>query len=60
MLVLNLAMAGVWVRLLSLPKPSLYGDILVLSSLGVYSLNGDAVDLVILWVIGMVGFVVRS
>lgn len=59
LLVLNLPMAGVWVRLLSLPKPWLYGGILVLSSLGVYSLNGNAVDLVILWVIGMVGFVMR-
>ena len=59
LLVLNLPMAGVWVRLLSLPRPWLYGGILVLSSLGVYSLNGNAVDLVILWIIGMVGFVMR-
>ena len=32
LLVLNLPMVGVWVRLLSLPKPWLYGGILVLSS----------------------------
>ncbi len=59
LLVLNLPMVGVWVKLLSLPKPWLYGGILVLSSLGVFSLNGNAVDLVLLWVIGMVGFVMR-
>ncbi|KQX43221.1 MULTISPECIES: tripartite tricarboxylate transporter permease [Ensifer] len=59
LLVLNLPMVGLWVRLLSIPKPWLYGGILVLASLGTYSLNGNAFDLVLLWIIGIVGFLFR-
>lgn len=59
LLVLNLPMVGIWVRLLTIPKPLLYGGILVLASLGTYALNGNAIDLVILWVVGLFGFVLR-
>lgn len=59
LLILNLPMVGIWVKLLSIPKPWLYGGILVLASLGIYSLNGNAVDLVLLWGIGIVGFFFR-
>jgi len=59
LLVLNLPMVSLWVRLLSIPKPWLYGGILVLASLGTYSLNSNAVDLVLLWVFGFVGFSMR-
>lgn len=59
LLVLNLPLVGVWVRLLSIPKPWLYGGILVLASLGTYSLNGNTFDLMLLWIIGLVGFVMR-
>ena len=37
LLVLNLPLVGLWVRLLSIPQPLLYGGILVFSTLGVYS-----------------------
>ena len=59
LLVLNLPMVGLWVKLLTIPKPWLYGGILVLASLGTYSLNGNAFDLVLLWGIGMLGFLLR-
>ena len=59
LLVLDLPMVGIWVRLLSVPKPWLYAGILVLASLGTYSINGNAFDLVLLWVIGMIGFTMR-
>ena len=39
LLVLNLPLVGLWVRLLSIPQPLLYGGILVFSTLGVYSLK---------------------
>ena len=37
LLVLNLPLVGLWVRLLTIPQPLLYGGILVFSTLGVYS-----------------------
>jgi putative tricarboxylic transport membrane protein len=59
LLLLNLPLAGVWVRLLHIPRPWLYGGILVFATLGAYSLNNNVVDLVILWIIGLVGFGMR-
>jgi len=59
LLVLNLPLAGVWVRLLAIPRPLLYAGILVFAGLGTYSLSGSTVDLVVLYVLGALGFVMR-
>jgi putative tricarboxylic transport membrane protein len=59
LLVLNLPLVGLWVRLLSLPAPLLYGGIIVFSSLGVYGLNRSVLDLVLLYAIGFIGFLMR-
>jgi putative tricarboxylic transport membrane protein len=59
LLVLNLPLAGLWVRLLRIPQPLLYGGILVFSTLGVYSLNNSTFDLVLLFVVGLIGFLMR-
>jgi putative tricarboxylic transport membrane protein len=59
LLVLNLPLVGLWVRLLANPQPLLYGGILVFSTLGVYSLNGRVFDLIILYVLGVVGYLMR-
>src|SRR3546814_20531015 len=59
LLVLNLPMAGVWVRVLAIPRPLLYAGILVFATLGTYTLNNSVVDLVLLYVIGALGFVMR-
>jgi putative tricarboxylic transport membrane protein len=59
LLVLNLPLVGLWVRLLAIPQPLLYGGILVFSALGVYSLNHQIFDLVILFVLGIVGYLMR-
>ena len=59
LLVLNLPMAAVWVKLLEIPRPWLYGGILVFATLGAYTLNNNVVDLVILWIIGLLGFGMR-
>ena len=37
------------------PRPLLFGGILVLASLGAYSLNRSMLDLVLLYVVGGVG-----
>lgn len=59
LLILNLPLVGLWVRLLALPAPLLYGGIMVFSSLGVYGLNHSVVDLVALFVLGFAGFLMR-
>ena len=59
LLVLNLPLVGLWVRLLSIPQPFLYAGILVFSSLGVYSLNNSTFDLLMLFVVGIVGYLMR-
>ncbi|UEM02555.1 tripartite tricarboxylate transporter permease [Skermanella rosea] len=59
LLMLNLPMVGIWVKLLTIPRPWLYGGILVFATLGAYTLNNNVVDLVILWVIGLIGFGMR-
>lgn len=59
LLILNLPMAGVWVNLLRIPKHWLYAGILVLATLGTYTLNGNIVDIAILWIIGVLGFFMK-
>lgn len=59
LLVLNLPLVGIWAKLLTIPKPWLYAGILVFATLGAYTLNNNLVDLVILWVIGIIGFGMR-
>ena len=59
LLMLNLPMVGIWVKLLTIPRPWLYAGILVFATLGAYTLNNNVVDLVILWVIGLIGFGMR-
>lgn len=59
LLVLNLPLVGLWVRLLAIPKPFLYAGILVFASIGAYTLNNSVADLMLLFLIGIVGFAVR-
>jgi putative tricarboxylic transport membrane protein len=59
LLVLNLPLVGLWVRLLSIPAPLLYGAILTLASAGTYSINHSAFDVGLLYAIGGAGYVMR-
>jgi putative tricarboxylic transport membrane protein len=59
LLVLNLPLVGVWARVMLMPRRLLFAGILVLASLGAYSLNGSLVDLAILYLVGAVGCVMR-
>ena len=59
LLVLNLPLVGLWVRLLTIPRQWLYAGILVFATLGAYTLNNNIVDLVLLYVIGLIGFGMR-
>jgi putative tricarboxylic transport membrane protein len=59
LLVLNLPLAGVWARIMLVPRPLLFGGILVLASLGAYTLNRSMLDLALLYVVGAVGWGMR-
>ncbi len=59
LLVLNLPLIGLWVKVLAIPKPWLYGGILIFATLGAYSLHQSLVDLVTLYVFGLLGFAMR-
>jgi putative tricarboxylic transport membrane protein len=59
LLVLNLPLVGLWVRLLEIPKPILTAGILVLASAGTYSVNRSAFDVGLLYMIAIVGYVMR-
>jgi len=59
LLILNLPMVGLWVRILRIPKPLLYGGILVFATIGTYGISNSATDLVLLYVIGAIGYAMR-
>ena len=59
LLVLNLPLVGIWVKLLDIPKPLLFAGITVISAVGVYSLNRNAFDLVVVFVLGFMGFLMK-
>ena len=56
---LNLPLVRLWVKLLAIPRPLLYAGILVCATLGAYSLRQSAFDLLLLYLIGLLGFVMR-
>ncbi|MFB9908919.1 tripartite tricarboxylate transporter permease [Allokutzneria oryzae] len=59
LLVLNLPLAGIWVKLLQIPRPYLYGGILVCASLGAFASSQSTAGLLVLVVIGALGFAMR-
>jgi len=59
LLILNLPLIGIWVKVLEIPKDILYAGILVFATLGAYSLHQSWVDLLMLYVFGLLGFAMR-
>lgn len=59
LLVLNLPLVGLWVRLLTIPKPLLYGGILVFACVGTYAVGQSTFDLIILLLLGILSFTLR-
>jgi putative tricarboxylic transport membrane protein len=60
LLVLNLPLVGLFVNLLRVPYAVLYPSILVFCVLGVYAVNGSVVDVWIMLVMGMLGYILRK
>ncbi|WP_299036934.1 tripartite tricarboxylate transporter permease [uncultured Pseudokineococcus sp.] len=59
LLVLNLPFAPLWAKLLVIPRPYLYAGISVFAGLGIYVSAGSIVDLWLLLLLGLLGFLMR-
>lgn len=59
LVVLNLPLVGMWVRVLQIPRHYLYAGIILFGALGSYALNFSPVDVLLLLVIGLLGFFMR-
>src|SRR6201999_2795899 len=59
LLLLNLPLIQVWIRVLDVPRQLLYAGILVFATLGVYSLSGSVVEVLVMYAIGVLGFFMR-
>jgi putative tricarboxylic transport membrane protein len=59
LVLLNLPLIQVWVQVLKVPRPLLYAGILMFATLGVYSVSGNPVDLLIAYAVGAVGLLMR-
>jgi putative tricarboxylic transport membrane protein len=60
LLVLNLPLIGLWVKMLRIPAPLLYGGILIFATVGSYGISRSVVDLVLLYLVGIMGFLMRK
>ena len=49
----------VWVRLLLIPRPYLYSGILIFALIGIWGVSNSWVDLVLMVLIGLMGYVMR-
>ncbi len=59
LLVLNLPLIGLWVRLLTIPKPWLYAGILMFATLGTIGANPSVFELGMLLAFGVLGYIMR-
>ena len=57
LVVLNLPLAGMWIKLLQIPYRFMFPSILVFMSVGVYSLGNNPFDLLIMALFGLLGYV---
>ena len=60
LLVLNLPLIPMWVQLLKVPYPILFPLILLFCLIGAYSVDGNPVDVLIMVIFGVVGYMMRK
>ncbi len=60
LLILNLPLIGIFVRLLYIPSGILMPLILAISTIGVYAINGNPVELYFALIFGVMGYVFRK
>lgn len=60
LLILNIPLIGIFVRILNVPLWILAPIIAVVSAIGIYSINSTTWDLFMIFLIGVIGFVLRK
>jgi putative tricarboxylic transport membrane protein len=60
LLLLNLPLIGIWVKVLKVPYRILMPLVLLFCLIGAYSVNNNGVDVVIMSIFGIVGYVLRK
>jgi putative tricarboxylic transport membrane protein len=60
LLILNLPLVGLFVNVLRVPYPILYPSIIAFCILGVYAVNGSVVDVWIMLMMGVLGYLLRK
>ena len=60
LLILNLPLIGLWIKLLKVPYRFLFPLILLFCLLGVYSVNSSAIEVIIMVVFGLIGYLLRK
>jgi len=57
LVILNIPLVGIWVKLISIPKHLLFPLIFLLCVYGAYVVNHSGVDVIIMLVLGVLGYV---
>jgi putative tricarboxylic transport membrane protein len=60
LLVLNLPLVGIWVQILRVPYRILFPLILLFCLIGVYSVNNNIVDIFVMVIFGVIGYLTRK
>lgn len=60
LLILNLPLIPLWVRLLKVPTSILYTFVLAFCAIGAYSINGQAFDVGVMTIFGILGYVFKK
>lgn len=60
LLVINLPMVGIWVKLLKVPYRLMFPTILMFCCVGIYSINSQISDIILIGVFGMLGYAIAK
>lgn len=60
LLILNLPLIGIWVKILKIPYPILFPLILLFCLIGVYSVNNNIFEIIIMIIFGIVGYLMKK
>jgi putative tricarboxylic transport membrane protein len=60
LVILNLPLIGIWVRILQIPYRILYPIIMLIASIGVYSLSNSSVSILLAAIFGLLGYAFRQ
>ncbi|HWQ61607.1 MAG TPA: tripartite tricarboxylate transporter permease, partial [Negativicutes bacterium] len=60
LLVLNLPMVGLWVQMLKVPYALLAPSVVLICSVGVYSIKNNVTDVLMMLIFGIIGYILRK